>query len=393
MSSAPPTLPQRLSRLVPVGVMLLLALAFFPARNAQAGTGSFTTVYADHFFDQLVVDPTNTHIVYAAGSDKNQSVYVFKSFDGGQTFANTSATFAPFSLFAMAIAKVDPQTLYAGGYNGVTKQGAFYYTHNGGATWTAGASGLNGNSVQAIVVDPTIASTVYLGTNAGVYKSTDGGVTVAQLSGMGARSVHALAYDHNTPANFYAGTDSNTDPGIWKTSDNGNTWTNMNSGLPSGTVLQLAFDPTSTQTLYANVATSPNSLVKTTNGGSNWAVINTPGDPIASIAVDPLNGNNVYITTSTAALRSADGGSTFVPIYQKGSGAIVVDGASPQDIYIGGAGITSFTSGPPPITVQPTATAVPTATPQPGVNCQLPASTGSSYTFPQTNHTVSGVWL
>jgi len=54
----------------------------------------------------------------------------------------------------MAIAKIDPQTLYAGGYNGVTKQGAFYYTHNGGATWTAGASGLNGSSVQAIVRRP-----------------------------------------------------------------------------------------------------------------------------------------------------------------------------------------------------------------------------------------------
>jgi hypothetical protein len=183
----------------------------------------------------LVVDPTNTHIVYAAGSDQNQNVYVFKSFDGGQTFANTSATFAPFSLFSMSIAKIDAQTLYAGGYNGVTKQGAFYFTHNGGATWTAGATGLNGNSVQAIVVDPTIATTVYLGTNNGVYKSTDGGVTVSQLSGMGTRSVHALAYDHNNPVNFYAATDINTDPGVWKSSDNGATWNNVNSGLPRGT--------------------------------------------------------------------------------------------------------------------------------------------------------------
>jgi hypothetical protein len=158
-------------------------------------------------------------------------------------------------------------------------------------------------------------------------------------------------------------------------------------------VLALAFDPTSTQTLYTNVAASPPVLAKTTNGGANWAAANTPGDSLSGIAVDPLNGNNVYITTSSTALRSADGGSTYVPIYQKGNGPIVVDGASPQDIYIGGAGITSFTSSPPPITVSPTATPVPTATPQPGVNCQLPASTGRSYTFPQTNHTVSGVWL
>lgn len=393
MTPTPRTLPPRLTRLLPVAVMLLLALAFLPARNAQAGTGSFTTVYSDHVFSQLVVDPTNTHIVYAAGSDQNQNVYVFKSFDGGQTFANTSATFAPFSLFAMAIAKIDPQTLYAGGYNGVTKQGAFYFTHNGGATWTAGASGLNGNSVQAIIVDPTIATTVYLGTDKGVYKSTDGGVTVSQLSGMGARSVHALAYDHSSPVAFYAGTDSNTDPGVWKTTDNGATWNNVNSGLPSGTVLQLAFDPTSTQTLYADVTTSPNSLAKTTNGGGSWTVINTPGEALSGIAVDPLNGNNVYITTSSTALRSADGGATFVPIDQKGNGPIVVDGASPQDIYIGGAGITSFTSGPPPITVMPTATAVPTATPQPGVNCQLPPAVAGSYTFAQTNHTVSAVWL
>jgi len=53
----------------------------------------------------------------------------------------------------------------------------------------------------------------------GVYKSTDGGVTVAQLSGMGARSVHAMAYDHNSPADFYAGTDTNTDPGVWRSTE------------------------------------------------------------------------------------------------------------------------------------------------------------------------------
>mgnify|MGYP001472204207 CR=1 FL=1 len=392
---------QRGTRLLGIAALLLITLAFYPARQAEGGAGSFTTANSDHTFGQLVVDPNNSRTVYAAGNDQSQNAYVFKSQDGGQTFGNTAPTLGQFSVLALAIAKIDPLTLYVGGYNFTTKQGVWYSTKDGGASWVLGATSLGNISIQAIVIDPTIASTVYLGTNSGIYKSTDHGATVSQLGTMGTRNVHSLAYDHNNPVNFYAGTDASTDPGVWKSTDQGTTWNSVDTGLPGGaSVLQLAFDPTSTQTLYAGVAASPFVLVKTTNGGTNWATTYPAPEPIVSVAVDPLNGGNVYLTTTSTTWWSRDGGVTFNPIYNRGGGPVAVDGGSPQDVYVGGAGVSTLTLGPPVITVTPTSTPTPTpapsptATPAPGVNCQLPPDNGyGSYTFPLTGHTVSGVWL
>ncbi len=374
-----------------LGVILVLAIAgLATARPAYGGQGAFTTAYADHTFSQVVVDNSNSHVAYAAGNDGSQNVFVYKTFDGGQTFANTAAGLGQFTVSSMVVARIDPQTLYIGGNNATSKQALLYVTHNGGGTWTAVGTALGTLVIQAMVVDPTIANTVYLGTNSGIYKSIDGGQTFNSLTGMAGKNIRSLAYDRNTPTDYFAGTDASTSPGVWKSSDGGNTWASASTGLPaSQSVLLLSFDSSSTQTLYAGLPTSPYSLAKSTNAGATWTVTNTPSEAISSMAVDPLNGNNVYMATASSMWRSSDGGLTFVAIYAKGSGPVAVDGASPQDLFIGGAGITSYTAGPPAITVTPVA-----PTPGvPGVNCQLPPSAPGSFTFPLTNHTVSGVWL
>jgi len=379
-----------------IGLAALLAVS--PVRLALGGQGSFTTAVSDHMFQQVVLDPTANHVAYAVGSDSSHNAYVFKSFDGGQTWASASNGLGSFDVYSAAISRSNPQVLYIAGYNAMSHQDAVFQTTNASASWNQVATNLGDLSIQGLAIDPTTERTAYLGTNHGIYKSVDGGTTFAVLAGMGARNVHSLIIDRNAGQTLYAGTDPSTDPGVWKTADGGSTWAQINSGLPGSIgVFVLALDPNASSTLYAGVGSSPYSLWKTTNTGQSWQQLGNT-DSIYSISVDPLSGSNVYYSTQNSIFRSSNGGISYAVIYNKGGGPVQVDSASPQTIYIGGQGVTTFTSGPPiiaTVTTTPTPSGTSGPSPTPGA-CTIPPATsgsGQTYTFPQTGHTVYGIWL
>jgi hypothetical protein len=161
----------------------------------------------------------------------------------------------------------------------------------------------------------------------------------------------------------------------------------VNNGLPSGSVFYLALDPTIASTLYAGVSPNPGQaaqLVKTINSGQNWNTL-FQTDALNSLAVDPLNGLNVYYETANGVYRSGDGGSTWTQIYTTGGGAFALDAVNPQTLYVGTAnGVATFTAAPPPAV---------SGSPTPGPTVVTPPGSGQSFTFAQTGHTVSGIWL
>src|SRR3954467_8828899 len=75
-------------------------------------------------------------------------------------------------------------------------------------------------SVGAVAVDPSDALTVYAGTTAGVYKTTDGGerwmLIAPQLQG-----VHTLLIDPTMPSTLVAGVGER---GVFRSTDAGATW-------------------------------------------------------------------------------------------------------------------------------------------------------------------------
>jgi hypothetical protein len=82
--------------------------------------------------------------------------------------------------------------------------------HTGTAVWTShGPPPLPG--VTALAIDPTTPSTLYVGTEAGVFQSTNGdGSWSAASTGLSGAAlfVLALAIDPSTPTTLYAGTDA-----------------------------------------------------------------------------------------------------------------------------------------------------------------------------------------
>ena len=100
-----------------------------------------------------------------------------------------------------------PATLYAGTAGGVFK------SSDGGESWAAANTGLTNLSVQALAINPTTPATLYAGTGGGVFRSTDSGGTWAAFNmGLPSLNVSALALDP-TGTTLYAGLEGG---GVWQ---------------------------------------------------------------------------------------------------------------------------------------------------------------------------------
>ena len=80
---------------------------------------------------------------------------------------------------------------------------------DGGASWTSASNGLLGLRVETLVVDPSLPSTVYAGTNGGFFRTGNGGASWLPINdGLVDLSVLSLAIDPNAPSTLYAGTNT-----------------------------------------------------------------------------------------------------------------------------------------------------------------------------------------
>jgi photosystem II stability/assembly factor-like uncharacterized protein len=223
---------------------------------------------------------------------------------------------------AIAIDPVNPQILYLGTEltfvgsappSGVAN-GVFKST-NGGTTWTQSSNGLptwTGSNttrlnVFALAIDPTNPSTIYAAaarsgsdrsSQAGVYKSTDGGANWSSVrDGLVGVSVRALLVDPANPQVVYAGgTGTLSNPGgVFRTVNGGNTWNSRSIGLPADAVFSLLLDAGNT---------NPQRVLAGTNAGV-WELTQIPdGDrdaantPIEDGAPNGGDGNSDGIADS-----------------------------------------------------------------------------------------------
>jgi hypothetical protein len=131
----------------------------------------------------------------------------------------------------------------------------------------------------------------------------------------------SLAIDPAAPGTLYAGTDPGTSttafPGIYKTTNSGGSWSQVNTGLPSvggTTVWSLALDP-DTGAVYAGLEDL--GVWKTINGGASWTPANNglTSLDVTSLRVDPNLPDTVYAgTESGGVFRSVNGGAAWAPI-------------------------------------------------------------------------------
>ena len=269
---------------------------------------------------------------------------IFKSTDGGKNWVFASFGIKNWYGMQLATHPEDADTLFT------TTNGGVYKSTNAGKSWELiGGSDLcddedaGGNChYHGIVVEKEAPFKVLVGSGGDQYAKEGVGLTGSEDNGESwrnsddgfVRDVHVskLVIDPNNNNVFYATTQGETEytdkvgdgAGVFKSTDRGNNWTQINNGLNSLETNVLAVDPNDSDVLY--LGTDDDGIYKSINGGENWEkLIPSASFGVGDIVVDPQNSNNVYMGTvdyfrlsesrgvlgDFGVYKSTDGGTTW----------------------------------------------------------------------------------
>jgi photosystem II stability/assembly factor-like uncharacterized protein len=245
-----------------------------------------------------------------------------------------------------------------------------YRSVDAGSTWTH--LGLEKTrhigEVKVHPEDPDVAYVAALGNlwapsrQRGVYRTTDGGETWTKVLFVGEHTGAVdLAMNPENPDVLYAATyqrlrrtwgfnGGGPGSGIYKTTDGGESWTELTDGIPAGDKgrIGIALARSTPDVLYATVEhAEAGGTYRTTDAGASWAKVNdlNPRPMYYShITVDPTDADRVFIM-ATEFYMSADAGQTFTqmptrPSYDVGVHSdhhtLWVDPNDPEHLYLAG---------------------------------------------------------
>jgi photosystem II stability/assembly factor-like uncharacterized protein len=237
-----------------------------------------------------------------------------------------------------------------------SRSGGLWRSLNEGATWEGGASDfLPGSGVNTFGVDPFNTDHLLVnvrnsrnGTTYGIYESIDGGETLAQTAfnptnlgegGLGSNfAIHVIAY-HPTIANLvFVGTNN----GLYKSTDAMATWTEVNT---NGSYTFIKFHPTNAAIIYSVSNSNGNRdfIYKSSNTGDTFVTTGTiTGNANRSgrIEVSANAPSNVYFANSNGIHKSTDNGDNFnliaVPTATGGVGAFGINSQNELNMITGG---------------------------------------------------------
>jgi hypothetical protein len=239
------------------------------------------------------------------------------------------------------------------------------YSTSGDSGWTrlnlAAASDQAGTAFgqTAMAVRPGAPNTLYLAPfNSGFFRSTDGGNNWTRLgTGLGGHIVTAFAIDPTSADTMYAKMSnalSTPASALYRSLDGGQTWSPMTTTLPIGAYgITLIIAPSNSARMFMPAPTFGGingALHASVDSGVNWSTPLTNQD-VHEVAVDPADANLVYVASSTGLQVSSDGGATFTPnaafaaTTNRGASSVVVDPEIPTTLYAASAA-SAFPSGP-----------------------------------------------
>jgi len=325
----------------------------------------------------IAVDPADAARLWIGAADGG----VFRSTNGGDTWVPLLDDFGGLSIGALAHHPTQGGVLLAGtgeanasgdSYDGI----GILKTTDGGDTWTVAglpASQRIGriawNPVDTDVIHVAVSGGLFSkGNDRGMYRSTDGGLSWHQtLFVSDSTSAIDVALDPSNPDRVFAafwerlrGPDRRSvagpTSGIWRSTNGGDTWIPLTSGLPTGSGtgrIGLAVAASNPQIVYAIYADTPgyfDGVYKTTNGGTSWFRVDNGSDLsslyssfgwyFGNIRVATTDPNELY-ALGVDLFRSRTGGSSWTEVtngQHVDQHALWIDPANVQHVYSGNDG-------------------------------------------------------
>jgi len=165
---------------------------------------------------------------------------------------------------------------------GVPSQGGLFRRSVGDGAWEALGTGLPDKAeVRAILVHPTRPDVIYVGTQDGPYRSTDGGDHWQRLEFPDRNTVIWAITQHPTRPNvLYAGS---APIALYRSVDGGDTWQRLPGAVSpahceragfDSRVLRITVDPNRPDDIYAALEVS--GVIRSTDGGETWSDMSAP---------------------------------------------------------------------------------------------------------------------
>ena len=301
---------------------------------------------------------------------------------------------------AVAGVPSQPNVFYMAAVNGGVWKSTDY-----GEVWIPIFDDQPTQSVGAIAVAPADPNIIYVGSGEGiqrpdlavgdgVYKSTDAGKTWKNTGIRDGRQINSIAVDPKDPNRVFVAVlghpyGANAERGLYRSTDGGQSWQKVLYKDEDTGAMQVVFDPSNSQTVYAvlwsarqapweygNAFNGPGSgLFKSTDGGNNWQQLRqglpTPEQGLGriGIAIAPSDPKRMYawVTANPSVggiYRSDDAGQSWTKtnnemrVWGRGDdfAGVAVDPKNPDIVYAantssyrstdGGHNFTAFKGAP-----------------------------------------------
>ncbi len=269
--------------------------------RAAGAPGWTQVVGSPNWITSLSVGAGNAPPVFIAYGKTAYSPGGVERWDGGNLLAHSAPSAETIS--ALAADPAHPGRLLAGAAFGIVLTGG------GGVTdWQQVAccsTNIFGNIATAILFDARTPEIVYVSTGLGVFRSTDDGLTFTSSSaGLPSTTpptvVRSLLAQPGSATGLFAGTTN----GLYQSSDGAN-WAPGSGDLSGRIVLALSEDSASASSLWAG---TDDGAYHSTDGGQHWARAGSLGGNVHAVLAA---GPHVLAGTDTGLSDSGNGGSTW----------------------------------------------------------------------------------
>jgi photosystem II stability/assembly factor-like uncharacterized protein len=267
----------------------------------------------------------NTQFYRVEVNPFNSGIYWGGAQDNGTCWGNASTANAWWREFGgdgfqMRFDPTDAQTYYV-----ETQNGGLYATSDGGANWNNFDNNLDPsdrrNWDMPYVLNNLNPNTQYTGTYR-VYKNTGGpndnwttisnDLTDGLILDPRFHNISAIDNSNLSAQKIYVGT---SDANVWVTTNDGGSWTNITGTLPNRYVTSIHASPNISNNVYVTHTGYKYGeyiphIHKSTNNGNTWTDIsgNLPQAGINDVLIIPGNENNIYVANDVGVYVTYDGG-------------------------------------------------------------------------------------